>query len=193
MTVIRKIVRLSPVLLLGLAVVAVACQQSEASEGPTFRGPGVPTTVAQGAEPSDVGFFGRLLDHGPIDVQLPAGTAVRVRLLQPLSSEASRPGQGFLASVDDAVTFDGRTAILAGALVTGTVRDIVVPPDGPPRLALSFDAVELPSGGSARLDGTVDAAAEPGERVLPAGQPFDFSLRSPTTVELPGERRENEV
>lgn len=193
MTVIRKIVRLSPLLLLGLVVVAVACQQSEASEGPISRGPGVPTTVAQGAEPSDVGFFGRLLDHAPIDVQLKAGTAVRVRLLQPLSSEASRPGQGFLASVDDAVIIDGRTAIRAGARVTGTVRDIVVPPDGPPRLSLSFDAVELPSGGSARLDGAVDAVTDPGERMLPAGQAFAFALRSPTTVELPGERRENEV
>lgn len=187
MIVARQLVRLSPVLLLALAVVAVACQQGEAGEASApGADPRTPATVAQGAEPEEGGLLGRWLDREPVNVLIPAGTAVRIRLLQPLSGEVSRLGQGFLAAVADDLVIDDRVAIAAGARVTGTVRDVQPASEGEDgaRIALSFDAVELPSGGSAHLDGAVDAAPEDREMVLPAGSHLTFTLRSPATVEL---------
>lgn len=187
MIVVRQIVRLSPVLLLALAVGAVACQQSEAGEtaapGSDPRGP---ETVAQGAEPEDAGLLGRWLDREPVNVRIPAGTEVPIRLLQPLSGEVSRLGQGFLAAVAEDLVVDGRVALAAGARVTGTVRDVVkaASEGARPRIALSFDAVEIPSGGSAHLDGALDAEPEGREMVLPAGSVLTFTLQSPATVEL---------
>lgn len=187
MTVARQIVRLSPVLLLVLAVAAVACQQTEAGDASeSGTDPRTPATVAQGAEPDDAGLLGRWLDREPVNVRIPAGTGVRVRLLQPLSGESSRLGQGFLAAVADDVVIDDRVAIATGARVTGTVRDVKPAGGGADgsRIALSFDAVELPSGGSAHLDGALDAAPEERDMVLPAGSHLTFTLQSPATVEV---------
>lgn len=188
MTVARQIVRLSPALLLGLVVAVVACQQGEAG-GASAPGvdPREPATVAQGAEPNGGGLLVRWLDRKPVDVLIPTGTPVQVRLLQPLSGKVSRLGQGFLAAVAEDLVVDDRVAIPAGARVTGTVRDLQgvdEGDEGTPRMALSFDAVELPSGGAAHLDGLVEATPEGREMVLPADTHLTFTLQSPATVEL---------
>jgi hypothetical protein len=57
----------------------------------------------------------------PEPVVVPAGTSLTVRLGQTLSSKTSQAGQTFLATLAQPVTVNGRTAIPAGATVSGTV------------------------------------------------------------------------
>ena len=57
----------------------------------------------------------------PQPIIVPAGTALTVRLGQALSSKTSQPGQTFLATLAQPVSVEGRTAIPAGATVSGTV------------------------------------------------------------------------
>ena len=57
----------------------------------------------------------------PQPLVVPAGTALTIRVGQALSSKTSQTGQTFLATVAQPVSVGGRTAIPAGATVTGTV------------------------------------------------------------------------
>jgi hypothetical protein len=57
----------------------------------------------------------------PQPIIVAAGTALTVRLGQALSSKTSQAGQTFLATLAQPVSVEGRTAIPAGATVSGTV------------------------------------------------------------------------
>lgn len=59
----------------------------------------------------------------PEVVQLPAGTEIRVRLDQDLSSKDSQAGETFPATVADDVTVNGKVVIPKGARADGTVVD----------------------------------------------------------------------
>ncbi len=59
----------------------------------------------------------------PAAINLPSGTAVRVRLDQDLGSKISQPGDTFSATVDSDVLVNGQTVIPAGARAEGTVID----------------------------------------------------------------------
>lgn len=177
----------------------LACQETEAA--PVAQSDAVdpdalparpgdePRNVAQGAEPQDQSFLGALLfDRSPIEIEVPAGTALSLRLLQPISNRATLRGQGFQAELAEDVLVNREIAIPSGARVTGTVREIEDPrrEDAPVRLALSFDAVELPSGGAAPLD-AVHVHVGEGESVLAAGTVVEVPLENATTVEIPKE------
>ena len=175
----------------------VACQETEAAPvGQPDTAPGVapgsslndPRDVSEGGEPQDQSFLGALLfDREPIEIEVPTGAGLSLRLLQPLSNRASQPGQGFQAELAEDVLVGRTIAIPTGARVTGTVRAIDAPrknEDGPVRLALSFDAVELPSGGAAPLHALYEHVGE-GEVVLGSGTVVRVDLERPTTVEVP--------
>jgi hypothetical protein len=57
----------------------------------------------------------------PAPLVVPVGTEITVTVDQKLSSKTSQPGQGFMATVAQPVTSDGRTVIPKGASVTGKV------------------------------------------------------------------------
>ena len=57
----------------------------------------------------------------PAPLVAPAGTEITVTVDQKLSSKTSQPGQGFMATVAQPVTVDGRTVIPKGASVSGKV------------------------------------------------------------------------
>jgi BON domain len=57
----------------------------------------------------------------PQPIVVPAGTALAVRTAQALGSKTSQPGQPFSATLAEAVTVGGRTALPAGSKVSGTV------------------------------------------------------------------------
>lgn len=57
----------------------------------------------------------------PAPLVAPAGTEITVTVDQKLSSKTSQPGQGFVATVAQPVTVDGRTVIPKGASVSGKV------------------------------------------------------------------------
>jgi hypothetical protein len=59
----------------------------------------------------------------PEPIVVPAGTTLTVRLGQAVGSKISQPGQSFSGTVAHAVVMGGKTAIPAGATVTGTVVD----------------------------------------------------------------------
>ncbi len=59
----------------------------------------------------------------PTAIDLPAGTAIRVRLDQDLGSKISQPGDSFTASVADDVVVNGQVVVAKGARAEGTVID----------------------------------------------------------------------
>jgi hypothetical protein len=59
----------------------------------------------------------------PQAVNLPAGTEIRIRVDQDLSSKDSQAGQAFSGTVADDVTIDGQVVIAKGARADGTVVD----------------------------------------------------------------------
>ena len=56
-------------------------------------------------------------------VQIPAGTNFVVRMIDAVDSETNRVGQTFPASLDEAVTVDGRTMMPRGADVVVKLVD----------------------------------------------------------------------
>ncbi len=83
---------------------------STANPAPAATAP-APTPAPMAAEPK------------PQPIIVPAGTTLTVRLSQAVGSKISQAGQSFSGTVADAVVIGGRTAIPAGATVTGTVVD----------------------------------------------------------------------
>ena len=79
------------------------------------------------------------------EVTIPAGTALPLDLLTPLSSESAQVETPVRARVRQAVTVDGYTAIPAGSTLTGSVTDVAESGrvKGKARLAFRFDEIEL--------------------------------------------------
>lgn len=129
---------------------------------PVEREP-APERVA-GADPEpagDRGFFDRVFDRGPVEVTVPAGTPVAVRLLDTASSHESVVGQTVSAEVVNDVTAGGEVAIPAGSTVIGRVTEARRPGIGGQALvAVDFVSVELPSGETAPLSATVSAVGK---------------------------------
>ncbi len=59
----------------------------------------------------------------PAPLVVPAGTTLTISLGQQLGSKISQAGQTFSGTLSNSITVDGKTAIPAGANVTGTVVD----------------------------------------------------------------------
>lgn len=59
----------------------------------------------------------------PAPVVIPAGTTLRVRLVQPVGSKISDPGQSFDATFSSPVVVDGNTVVPVGTRVVGTVTE----------------------------------------------------------------------
>jgi hypothetical protein len=96
----------------------------------------------------------------PAVVELPAGTHIRVRLDDDLSSKDSQPGQAFSATVADDVTANGTTVIPRGARADGTVVDARALGrfKGGALLAVKLDRVHTRWGSYPVDTGTVDRA-----------------------------------
>jgi hypothetical protein len=56
-------------------------------------------------------------------VVIPAGTRFRVALLDAVSSDKSRPGESFMASLAEPIVVDGKTALDKGTKIRGRVVD----------------------------------------------------------------------
>jgi hypothetical protein len=54
---------------------------------------------------------------------IPAGTRFRVSLLDAVSSDKSRPGESFMASLAEPIVVDGKTALEKGTKIRGRVVD----------------------------------------------------------------------
>jgi hypothetical protein len=83
----------------------------------------------------------------PVRVPLvvPAGTALRVRIDSALDTKQNQAGDKFTASLDEAVTVDGKTAIPKGAILVGHVTSSASSGriKGKAGIAITLDTVEV--------------------------------------------------
>jgi peptidoglycan hydrolase-like protein with peptidoglycan-binding domain len=99
-------------------------------------------------------------------VTVTVGTVVPLRMDTPLSSNSSRVGDPFTATVFRSVLVDGRAILPAGATVEGHVTGIT-PGErsrGPATIAVAFDRFSLPNGNAIPIDATLTTLSEEGRR-----------------------------
>ena len=87
---------------------------------------------------------------GPTPSDLPTGTAIRMKLQTPLSTQSSREGDAFSGRVTEPVVINGRTVIPVGASITGRLLRITDPRRiaGTGSLHMMPESVMLPNGQS---------------------------------------------
>jgi hypothetical protein len=107
------------------------------------------------------------------NLSLPAGTAVKVKLENTLSTFSSKKGDAFSGRVTEAVMLDGKTVIPVGASVQGRVTKVSQPRRiaGLPTIGLFPEKVVLPSGERYVMNATVvDTNLREGTDVNTEGQ-----------------------
>ena len=104
---------------------------------------------------------------------LPAGTSLRVKLENTLSTFGSKTGDPFSGRVTEAVTVDGKTVIPVGTTVQGRVTKVNEPLRiaGKPTIAIFPETIVLPSG----------------ERYMLNAPLIDTNLRNGTDVNTEGQ------
>lgn len=106
-------------------------------------------------------------------LQLPVGTAVRMKLETPISTQVNKAGDRFSGRVTEAVVLEGKTVIPVGASLEGRVVRTSEPRRirGTPTIDLHPDVVVLPNGDKYSLDAVVvDTSARPETSVNDEGQ-----------------------
>jgi len=107
------------------------------------------------------------------NMALPAGTSIKVKLENTLSTFTSKEGDSFSGRVVDAVMLEGKTVIPVGASVQGRVTKISDPRRiaGKPTIGIFPEAVVLPNGERYMLNATlVDTSLRNGTDVNTEGQ-----------------------
>jgi hypothetical protein len=107
------------------------------------------------------------------DLSLPAGTTVKVKLENALTTFSSKSGDPFSGRVTEAVLLDGKPVIPIGATVQGRVTKVSEPRRiaGKPTIAIFPETVVLPSGERYMLNATlVDTSVRNGTDVNDEGQ-----------------------
>ncbi|GEM_PF-777164 len=99
-------------------------------------------------------------------VTVPVGTVIGLRMDTLVSSDTSRVGDRFTATVFRAVTVEGRVAVPDGAKVEGHIT-AVTPAERASKagtLAVAFDRIVFSRGNSIPVDGTLTTLNEEGRR-----------------------------
>jgi hypothetical protein len=107
------------------------------------------------------------------NMALPAGTAIKVKLENTLSSFSSKEGDPFSGRVTEAVLMDGKTVIPVGATVQGRVTKVNEPRRiaGKPTIGIFPETVVLPNGERYILNAAmVDTSLHNGTDVNTEGQ-----------------------
>jgi peptidoglycan hydrolase-like protein with peptidoglycan-binding domain len=108
---------------------------------------------------------------GQRPVTVPVGTVVPLRMDTALSSNSSRVGDRFTATVFRSVLVDGRAVPLDGAKVEGRVTGIGPAERGRGRgiIAVAFDRMVLSNGAAIPIDATLTTLSEDGRRRMEQG------------------------
>ena len=117
-------------------------------------------------------------------VTVPVGTVVPLRMDTALSSNSSRVGDRFTATVFRSVLVDGRAVLPEGAKVEGHVTGIN-PGErgrGPAAIAVAFDKIVFPNGTSIPIDGTLTTLSEDGQRRIEQDARYQESVRARRAV-----------
>lgn len=107
------------------------------------------------------------------NLSLPAGTSLKIKLENALSTSSSKSGDPFSGRVTDAVMLDGKTVIPIGATVQGRLAKVSEPRRiaGKPTIGIFPEAVVLPNGERYTLNATlVDTSLRHGTDVNEEGQ-----------------------
>lgn len=107
------------------------------------------------------------------NLSIPAGTALKVKLENTLSTFSSKNGDPFSGRVTEAVMLDGKTVIPIGTTVLGRVTKVSEPRRlaGKPTIGIFPETVVLPSGERFMLNATlVDTSMHHGTDVNEEGQ-----------------------
>jgi len=107
------------------------------------------------------------------NLSLPAGTTVKVRLENALSTASSKSGDTFSGRVTEAVLLDGKPVIPVGATVQGRVTQVSEPRRiaGKPTISMFPETLIMPSGERFMLNATlVDTSLRNGSDVNEEGQ-----------------------
>src|SRR5712692_4087001 len=102
-------------------------------------------------------------------VTIPVGTVIPLRMDTYLSSETSRVGDRFMATVSRDVAVNGILALPAGTKVEGRVTGAA--PATRSRagtIAVAFDRIRFVDGSSTMVDGTLTTLSEEGRRQIEA-------------------------
>jgi peptidoglycan hydrolase-like protein with peptidoglycan-binding domain len=118
-------------------------------------------------------------------VTVPQGTVVPLRIDIGLSSNSSRVGDRFTATVFQPVVVDGRTVVPERAKVEGHVTGISPGDRGrrPGTIAVAFDRIVLSNGTSIPIEATLTALSEDGRRKI------EQDIRYQERVDSAGTRR----
>jgi hypothetical protein len=110
--------------------------------------------------------------HGVQLTTIPVGTVIPLRMETHLSSESSRPGDVFTASVFRDVLLDGRVAIPMGSRVEGRVTQVTRAErrSRAGTIAIAFDRLVLLDGHSISVDGTLTTLDEEARKKLEADE-----------------------
>ena len=105
-------------------------------------------------------------------LRLPTGTAVKMRLVEALSSDGNKAGDNFSGRVSEAVMLDGRTVIPVGATIEGTVTRVSSPRriKGRPEISLHPESVTFPDGKTLNMSAVIVDSQMNGTTVNDEGQ-----------------------
>src|SRR5437762_11105936 len=105
-------------------------------------------------------------------LQLPTGTAVKMRLVEAISSDGNKAGDSFSGRVSEAVMLDGKTVIPVGATIEGRVARVSSPRrfKGRPEISLHPESVTFPDGKTLNMSAVIVDSQMNGTSVDDEGQ-----------------------
>lgn len=131
------------------------------------------TTKADSLAPDKVPATSEASNQLPeVKTTVPAGTKLRVALLEAISSDKSRAGDPFLASLTEPVVVEGRTVLAKGTKVRGRVVE---------------------AAGSGRVKGRAMLELTLTQIMRDGGNPIGISTKSYTAVAEPTKKRDAAV
>jgi hypothetical protein len=110
----------------------------------------------------------------PKPVVVPAGTAISVEIVNPISTKTAKVGDAVVARLSQPLTVDGRTVATAGAEVRGRVTDVYSGSQeigGTPKLGVALTELALANGSTAQISAGIvqEGARESGKDAAKIG------------------------
>jgi hypothetical protein len=105
-------------------------------------------------------------------LQLPTGAAVKMRLVEAISTDGNKAGDGFSGRVSEPVMLDGKTVIPVGATIEGRVARVSSPRriKGRPEISLHPESVTFPDGNTLNMSAVIVDSNMDGTSVNDEGQ-----------------------
>lgn len=131
----------------------LAQREAALAKATTSSKPKASTTTASAAKPKP---------SGPRQYTVPAGTSLSVQLPATITTKNARVGDRIAANLSNDLVIDGKVIAKAGALLQGSVTDVVSGSNkigGMPSLTLAFDNLVLADGSDTRVSGQVTQVA----------------------------------